>query len=894
MKYFANPIDKVVDDLKTDIDSGLKDSEAKARLEKYGLNKLKDEKKKSFISKLIIQFSDFLVLILIGAAIISFFIGEKKDAIMIISIVFVNAFLGIYQEGKAEKSLESLQEMSSSTTKVIRGNQLKVIPASKVVIGDIVQLDAGDIIPADIRLVDSANLKIEESSLTGESVPVEKYSDEVLDEDTGLGDRVNMVYMGTIVTYGRGLGIVVGTSHDTEIGNIATLIQSYDDEITPLQNQLNDLGKSLGLITIFISILVFIVGFIQNRPILDMFMIAISLAVAAIPEGLPAIVTIVLAIGMNRMVQKNAIVKKLLAVETLGSTTVICTDKTGTLTQNEMTVVRAYVDGKILEVSGLGYNLEGDISYNGEDINVSNFKNLKNLGLLGALTNDAELNIENNKVNIIGDPTEGSLLTFSGKMGITKSNLNSKYPRLKELSFDSNRKMMTTFHENLLNFKIASLTKGAPDIMIERCSRINKNNEIISLSEDMKKELLDINSKFSKKALRVLAFAYKGYDSLPKNISSKDNENDMIFLGLLGMIDPARSEAKDAIEKCKKAGIRTIMITGDYKETAYAIANELNIASSPDEAVLGSDLNDLSSNEIQELVKKTNVFARVTPENKVQIIDAFKANGDVVSMTGDGVNDAPALKKADIGVAMGITGTDVAKGTADMILTDDNFSTIVLAVEEGRIIYSNIKKFVTFLLSCNIGEIILVLACILMNLDIPLIPIQLLWVNLVTDSFPALALGVEKGEPDIMDYPPRDPDEPILTKSILTRVFFQGLSIAISSLIAFIIGMKLFPGEINKARTMVFTTLILSELLRAYSARSDRFTIRELGIFSNESLVLSTAFSFGLLILVLYIPFGQMIFETFALSLRDWAIVIPLSLIPLFLNEVNKLKRRND
>lgn len=878
--------------LDTNTETGLSINEVSTRLEKYGTNELKEEKGKSFLSKIIAQFSDFLVLILIGAAIVSVAVGEGKDAIVIIAIVIVNALLGLYQEGKAEKALESLKKMSSPTAKVIRNGHLEVIPASELVPGDIVSLEAGDIIPADLRLVETSNLKIEEASLTGESVPVEKHWNAVLEGEVGIGDRTNMAFMSTSVSYGRGKGVVIGTGHNTEIGKIATMIQSYEDEATPLQRQLNQLGKVLGITIIFICIAVFGIGLLQGRDVLEMFMIAISLAVAAIPEGLPAIVTIVLAIGMNRMVKRHAIVKKLLAVETLGSTTVICSDKTGTLTQNEMTVVKVFADGKIIDVTGNGYDPVGKFLLDEEELSLENEGDLQTILSISALANDADLEKKPDGYGIIGDPTEGALITLAGKGNIAKKEINKKYPRIEEIPFDSGRKMMTTFHENYIPGKIISFTKGAPDIIINRCSRISIHDKVSAFDDNLKKEILKVNSLFSKDALRVLAFAYNEYNELPDNISSENIEKDMTFVGLVGMIDPARPEAKDAINHCKEAGIKTIMITGDYKETAFAIAKELNMADSIEEAMMGDDLNKLSDEELREVVKDIKVFARVSPEHKVRIVDALKSNGEIVAMTGDGVNDALALKKSDIGVSMGITGTDVAKSTAELILTDDNFASIVSAVEEGRIIYSNIKKFVFFLLSCNIGEILLIFTSVLMNQPVPLIAIQLLWLNLVTDSFPALALGMEKGDPDIMKLPPRNPKEPILDKSMIIGILLQSVAIAVASLLAYRWGLKTYGDNLDMARTIAFATLITAELLRAYSSRSQRFSLFKIGIFTNRTLVFGTLFSFVLLLGVLYIPFAQPIFNTFSLGIREWSVVLSYAIIPLAIGEISKISKR--
>lgn len=891
MEWYRHNKEEVWDKLNTNSKKGLLDVEAKSRLERYGLNELKEEAKKGLLSKIIEQFSDFLVVILIIAAFVSIFVGEGRDAIVIFAVVIINAALGIFQEGRAEKSLEALKKMTSPTAKVLRNGNITVVPSSNLVLGDIVLLEAGDIVPADIRLIESSNLKIEEASLTGESIPAEKNANVTYYQEMSLGDRHNMAFMSTIVTYGRGRGIVVETGHGTEIGKIATIIQTIDEELTPLQKNLNQLGKYLGIITIAVCIIVFGVGLLQGREVLEMFMVAISLAVAAIPEGLPAIVTIVLALAMNKMVKQHAIVKKLLAVETLGSTTVICSDKTGTLTQNEMTVVKIFTDNKIIDVTGIGYEPTGQFKLLNKNINIEEVVNLEKVLTISALTNDAILNKEKDTglYKIIGDPTEGALITLANKADIIKHETNSKYPRIEEIPFDSNRKMMTTFHSNYLPGKVVSFTKGAPDIIIDRCSSIIVKEDTIPLDDNLKKKLNDINRFFAKDALRVLALAYRVYDEVPFDISPEKIEEKMTFVGLVGMIDPSRPEAKGAITKCKEAGIKPVMITGDYKDTAFAIAKELGIASSIEETIIGEDINNYSDEELREVVKNTNVYARVSPEHKVRIVTALKANGEIVAMTGDGVNDAMALKRADIGVSMGITGTDVAKNTADVILTDDNFASIVSAIEEGRIIYSNIKKFVFFLLSCNIGEIFLVFTSILLKLPVPLLPIQLLWLNLVTDSFPALALGMEKGDMDIMRDKPRDSNAPIIDRPMVAAIVIESFTIGLVSLLAFIWGLRMYPDNILMARTITFATLITAELVRAYSSRSERYIIFEIGFFSNKTMVYATGLSFILMLMVIYIPLLQGAFHTLSLGINQWAIILTFAFLPLIIGELYKV-----
>ncbi len=707
-----------------------------------------------------------------------------------------------------------------------------------------------------------------------------------------IGDRENLAYSSTIITYGRGMGLVVETGHETEIGKIATSIATVGDEQTPLQRKLAKLSKTLGILVIVICAVVLGVGVLYKNDPLEMFMTAISLAVAAVPEGLPAIVTIVLSIGMGKMAEKNAIVKKLLAVETLGTTTVICSDKTGTLTQNEMTVVKVFTDGQVYDVSGTGYSPEGDVTKKEEKVTIEEDENLKILSSIAALTNDAKLQVKGQEASIIGDPTEGALLTFAEKAGNGLKELYNNFDRIEEIPFDSDRKMMTTFHDKIFD-NIASFTKGAPDVVLDRCSKILIDGKEVELDDKLRKEVLDKNSEFARSALRCLGYAYRKHSDMPTEITSENIEKDMVFVGLTGMIDPSRPEVKAAIKECRSAGIRPIMITGDYLETGLAIAKDLGIATSDDEAIMGRELNEMSEAELREIVKEKSVFTRVSPENKVQIVTALKQNGHITAMTGDGVNDAPAIKKADIGIAMGITGTDVAKNTAEVILTDDNFATIVNAVEEGRIIYSNIKKFVAYLLSCNLGEVLIVLISILMDLPVPLIPIQLLWLNLVTDSFPALALGVERGEADIMEEKPRDPDEPILDKEIKITVAIQSIAITVATLLAYFVGLKWYGLEsgINHARTMAFATLIICELLRSYTARSIDKTVFEIGVFTNKKLVLATAFSFLLMLVVIYVPILNDAFGLMDLGPKEIGVVLGSALIPLVAGEIQKKVR---
>ncbi len=892
MDWYKKKPAELAEELGTDLKNGLSTSKAEQILKEHGHNELEAEKKASLFSKFVDQFKDPLTIILIIAAILSAFLGDLIETAIILAIVVINAGLSIYQEGKAEEAVEALQEMSSPSAKVIRDGKEVEILSKNIVPGDIVLLETGDIVPADIRLIESSNMQIDESSLTGESVPVEKDAKINFDEVTEIGDRTNYAHSSTIVSYGRGKGIVTDTGHDTEIGKIATSLQAVDDELTPLQKRLNDLSKLLGILVLVVCGIVLVVGLLRDYELLDMIMMSISLAVAAIPEGLAAIVTIVLSLGMGRMAERNAIVKKLLAVESLGTITTICSDKTGTLTQNEMTVQRAFVDNKVIDVAGTGYEPVGDLYIEGKTLDDSDAPSLYTLMSIGALSNDSLLRQEDGIYKIMGDPTEGALLTLAGKKGLSKNELEEKYPRIEEIPFDSDRKMMSTFHENFIENKIVSFTKGAPDLIIDRCDKKLVDGKVSEFTDEEKKAVLDKNIEFAKDALRTLAYAFKQYDSLPNEIKSENIENSMIFVGITGTIDPARPEAKEAIKQCKTAGITPIMITGDHLETAYAIAEDLGIANDHSQAILGKELNTLNPEEIREVVKTKRVFARVSPENKVQIVEALKANGHIVSMTGDGVNDAPALKKADIGVAMGITGTGVAKNTAEVILMDDNFATIVHAVEEGRIIYNNIKNFVSFLLSCNIGEVLIVFLAILFGLPVPLTPIQLLWLNLVTDSFPALALGVEKGADDIMEEKPREPNEAIIDKKSGLVIGVQAVAITLATLGAYLFGIKVYGLDSEGSRTLAFVTLITAELLRAFSARSSDHTLREIGLFSNKYMVYATGLSFGLLLMVLYIPALANLFEVIPPTVKDWAVIIVLSLIPVIAGEFRKALTR--
>ena len=908
--WYQLPPESVVTELGSDGQKGLSAADAAKRLAENGPNELKEKPRATLMERIIAQFKDFLILILIGASVVSAFIGEVTDALVIIAIVVINAVLGVVQESKAEKALEALKKMAAPNSKVLRDGEVVVIPSRELVAGDVVMLEAGDYIPADVRIIESVNLKVEEAALTGESVPVEKEIASI-EKEVPLGERHNMGFMSTVATYGRGKAIVVKTGMQTEIGKIAEMIQTFEEQDTPLQQKLEEFGKVLGILCLVVCAFVFVLGVyngyrdgtLDAHEIQLMFMTAISLAVAAIPEGLPAVVTIVLAIGMQRMVKKNSIVKKLHAVETLGSTTVICSDKTGTLTQNQMTVVKVFADNCLFEVSGEGYNPEGNYSLNGASVDTLSQPGLDLLLRGSALCNDAKLKPGDSAKSwkITGDPTEGALVVAAAKGGYQTDEVNAKYPRIQEIPFDSGRKMMTTFHKDA-DGKIIAFVKGAPDILLDKCPTMMAGGKEEALTASIHDSILAANSQMAKMALRVLAVGYRKFDSLPATLKPEDIERDLTFAGLLGMIDPPRPEAREAVKICAAAGIRPIMITGDYRDTALAVAMDIGIAKNETQVCTGHELDAMTPEELRKVVTHTNVFARVSPQHKVAIVEALQNNNEIAAMTGDGVNDAPALKKANIGVAMGITGTDVTKETADMVLTDDNFASIVSAVEEGRVIFANIRKFVFFLLSCNMAEIFVIFFAMLLGWPIPLLPIQLLWLNLVTDAFPALALGMEKPEPGVMEVDPRDPTEPLLNKNMKIMIGIQSTVLTFAVLGAYYYGLLqnginieqyiLMGGEkagelLEGPRTYAFATMISAELMRAFTTRSEHYSVFRIGLFSNKFMNIGVGFSFFLLFMALYGPL-HVIFKTVEPTLHDWMIIGAFAILPFVAGEIGK------
>ncbi len=861
--------------------TGLSKEEAQKRLEKDGYNEFKKKKHTSLIVKFLNQFKSFMILVLMAAAVISGIVGVMHgegftDAIIIMVIIVINAIIGVFQEAKAENALDALEKMSAPQCKVLRDSEIQVIPTRELVTGDIVVIETGDSVPADLRLIEAVNLKIQEAALTGESVPVEKDT-EPIEGDASLGDRTNMAFGSCSVTYGHGRGIVTATGPASEVGKIATMIQSVEDTKTPMQQRLDQLGKFLAIAALVICGIICVVGVLYGNPLLEMFMTAVSLAAAAIPEGLPAVSTIVLAMGVQRLAKRNAIIRNLPSVETLGSTTVICSDKTGTLTQNRMTVTHIYTDGRTADISSKG-SLDEKESF---------------LTRIAVLANDSKISEEDGKIKTIGDPTETSLVDMGLKFGIDKEELEQSCPRVAEIPFDSERKLMSTVHKTE-DGRFLIAVKGGMDELVSCCDRIWMGDEPVGMSEEYRSNLDSANEKMAGQALRVLAMGYKEVDSLPEEIQPSTIETGLIYVGMVGMIDPPREEVRLAVAECKAAGIKPVMITGDHLVTAGAIARTLGIMEDGDIAMSGKDVSEMSDKELYDIAGKTSVFARVAPEHKVRIVKAYQHNGNIVAMTGDGVNDAPALKLADIGVAMGITGTDVSKEAADVVLADDNFATIVAAVSEGRRIYDNLMKSIMFMLSTNLGEILVLFIAVICNMVTPLLPIHILWINLVTDSFPALALSFDPAAKEIMNRKPIDPKQGIMTRGFSIRILLQGILIGGLTLAAYQIGLHSAsdPSKaIETARTMTFATLAFSQMTLIFSIRSGMGNAFK-GMFSNGFLWGSIAFVIATMLLVLLIPAVQTIFKVTSLDTIQWLWVAGLSSGAFVVSEIVKLAAR--
>ena len=953
--WHALSAEEVLEHLKVR-ENGLTSTEVAQRQAQYGPNQLIEAARPGFMKLLWEQFNNFIVMLLIVAAIVSAFLGEWIDASAIMIIVVLNAVLGIIQERRAEEALAALKKLAAPEARVLRDGHHVTVSSGDLVPGDIVFLEAGNHVPADVRLLEAVNLQVDEAALTGESHPAQKSAVMKLEKNIPLGDRTNTAFMGTMVTYGRGRGVVIGTGMRSQLGLIARMLEGVDQEETPLQKRLDQLGKTLGIGALAICALVFILAVLRGTDlgmltapgggilaylsaakiqIVGMFMLAVGLAIAAVPEGLPAVVTITLALGMREMIRRHALIRRLSSVETLGSATVICSDKTGTLTQNEMTVTRVWVDGQFVNVTGSGYSRRGEFQVGAKTIDLDQYPGVGTALWVGALNNDAQLEVvEGDELSyrIVGDPTEGSLLIAAAKADAYRVDLHKAYPRLDEVPFDSERKRMVTIHDiwkpnpkDVSPFTNNKLTgwdviavKGAPDMILDLCTSYQTvDDKTRRMNETIRQRVRDANDAMTQDALRVLGLAYRVVKEAPKaeSVAVDELEKDLVFVGLVGMIDPPREEVKHAMQTAAEAGIRTVMITGDYPNTARAVAQEIGLLR-PGHAVLtGADLDRMSDDILKNEIEQVDVFARVSPEHKLRIVDALQANAEVVAMTGDGVNDAPAIKRANIGVAMGITGTDVAKETADMVLTDDNYASIVSAVEQGRIIYNNIRKFVFFLLSSNVAEIMVIFLATLAGLPSPLTVIQLLWLNLITDGAPALAMAMEKADPDIMSRPPRPKNEPIINAPMRLGIIIQTISQTGAVLTAFSLGLLwelnalghgLPPGtnplsyllnfnwhsvnldSVRTAETMAFMTLSLCELFRAYTARSEKASLFRIGIFSNKWMQYAVGSSILLLLLVCIVPFLQGIFNTHFMSLREWVSVLGLAAVPALSEEITK------
>ncbi|BBI34540.1 calcium-translocating P-type ATPase, SERCA-type [Cohnella abietis] len=894
--------DQLLEVLDSNLTTGLTLDEAANRLQQLGPNELEEKKGESPLKLLLNQFKDFMVLVLLGATVISGLLGEMLDALTIVAIIIINGVLGFYQEFRAERSLRALKELSAPYAKVIRGGEYHDIPARELVAGDVVLLESGDRVPADLRFTECNQCSIDEAALTGESVPVVKEAARIAADELPLGDRKNCGYLGTMVTRGTARGVVTVTGMNTEMGKIANLIQQTEEADTPLQHRLEQLGKILIIVSIILTVVVVLAGILHGQPMYEMFLAGVSLAVAAIPEGLPAIVTIALALGVQRMIKRRAIVRKLPSVETLGCASVICSDKTGTLTQNKMTVTQVWLGGRAIEVSGEGYEPVGSLREGGKGIDAKGDSSLRRLTQIAALCNNSDLSeqekIEDPKKRkagkgeqtlgqakewkIKGDPTEGALLVLAAKTGLHKTSLQSLYTRVKEFPFDSERKRMSVLVSHQGGKLIC--TKGAPDLLVGQCSYVLWGDQVVPFTATLKQKVLSANEAMAKDSLRVLGLAFREVKSFDECDSNEQAENGLIFVGLTGMMDPPRREVKEAIAKCRQAGIKTVMITGDHGTTAEAIAKKLGIMVRGGRVVTGGELSNMDDNELEAIADDIQVYARVSPEHKLRIVQALQRRGHVVAMTGDGVNDAPAVKAADIGIAMGISGTDVTKEASALVLADDNFSSIVAAVEEGRGIYENIRKFIRYLLASNVGEIMTMFMAMMAGFPLPLVPIQILWVNLVTDGLPAMALGVDQAESDLMQHKPRSAKENIFARRLGWKIISRGILIGICTLAAFVLALNEGAGhsqQLIHAQTVAFATLVMAQLIHVFDCRSSR-SIFHRNMFENKFLVVAVLSSLVLMLLVLYVEPLQPVFKTVPLNLRDWALVIVAAGIPTF------------
>ncbi|WP_216828044.1 cation-translocating P-type ATPase [Alkalihalobacterium elongatum] len=888
MKWYEMEVNEVERSTGTNGTKGLSDKEAQKRLKQYGENKLDEGEKPSALLVFLGQFKDFMVLVLLAATLISGLLGEYIDAITIMIIILLNGVLGFVQERKAEKSLTALKELSAPQLVVLRNGEWTKIPSSMAVVGDIVKVTSGDRIGADMRLLQVNGLQIEESSLTGESVPVQKSEQVLKGEDLELGDQANMAFMGTLVTQGNGIGVIIATGMKTEMGKIAHLLQSTETLVTPLQRKLEQLGKILIGVALLLTALVVLIGVYQGHDVYTMFLAGVSLAVAAIPEGLPAIVTVALALGVQRMIKRKAIVRKLPAVETLGCASVICSDKTGTLTQNKMTVTHLWIGGKTWHVTGTGYEPTGDFLVNGEKVNIQKERALQQMLAFGHLCNHAKINEKAVKEGLLkkkkteyvldGDPTEGALVVAANKAGITLDALRKQFTIIKEFPFESTRKMMTVIVQDK-NGKRFAVTKGAPDVVLANSKNIFFNSREEALTNRSRTLVEDAITALASQALRTIAIAYRPLTTSDKIDYPLDVEKDLTFIGLEGMIDPPRPEVRDSIRECREAGIKTIMITGDHAITARAIAKQLDILPENGKALDGQTLSRISVEQLEEIVDDVYVFARVSPEHKLKIVKALQARGHIVAMTGDGVNDAPAIKAANIGIAMGITGTDVAKEASSLILSDDNFATIKAAIKEGRNIYENIRKFIRYMLASNVGEILVMLFAMILGLPLPLVAIQILWINLVTDGLPAMALGMDKAEGDVMKRPPRSPNEGVFARGLAWKIVSRGFMIGVVTLVAFMVTLNANPDDLTKAQTVAFVTLVMAQLIHVFDCRSE-YSVYHRNPFENMYLVVAVISSILLMLAVIYYPPLQTVFHTTFMDARDWLLILGMAAIP--------------